>query len=50
MIHLIYISSVTSWPTENDLIEILGQARARNIKQNVTGMDFPGFARHLKAL
>jgi Sensors of blue-light using FAD len=38
MIHLIYISSTTKWPTENDLLELLAQARARNIKQNVTGM------------
>ena len=38
MIHLIYMSSVTTWPTENDLIEILTQARARNNKKNITGM------------
>jgi len=38
MIHIIYISSVTSWPTEEDLTNLLEQARSRNLKQNVTGM------------
>jgi len=38
MIQLIYISSATSWPTEDDLTELLDQARFRNSKQNVTGM------------
>lgn len=38
MIHLIYISSATSWPSEYDLRELLGQSRARNLKLNITGM------------
>lgn len=38
LIHLIYISSATNWPTENDLKELLEQARERNLKQNITGM------------
>ena len=38
MIHLIYISSATKWPTEEDLTELLEQARSRNIRQNITGM------------
>ena len=38
MIHLIYISSATSWPSENDLKELLEQSRVRNLKQNITGM------------
>lgn len=38
MIHLIYISSATSWPSENDLKELLEQSRARNQRQNITGM------------
>ena len=38
MIHLIYISSATSWPSENDLKELLEQSRARNLRQNITGM------------
>ncbi len=38
LIHLIYISSATSWPSEDDLKKLLEQARARNIKQNLTGM------------
>jgi len=38
VIHLIYISSATSWPSENDLLELLTQSRARNLKQNITGL------------
>lgn len=38
MIHLIYISSATSLPTENDLKELLVQSRDRNKRQNITGM------------
>lgn len=38
LIHLIYISSATSWPSEIDLKELLKQARARNLRQNITGM------------
>ncbi|MCW8929166.1 MAG: BLUF domain-containing protein [Gammaproteobacteria bacterium] len=38
IIHLIYISSATSWPSENDLKELLQQSRARNLRQNITGM------------
>lgn len=38
MIHLIYISSATSWPSENDLKELLEQSRVRNLRQNITGM------------
>jgi len=38
MIHLIYISSATSWPNERDLKELLAQSRERNLKQNITGM------------
>lgn len=38
LIHLIYISSATSWPAENDLKRLPEQARARNLRQNITGM------------
>lgn len=38
MIHLIYISSATSWPSDYDLKELLEQSRARNLRQNITGM------------
>ena len=38
MIHLIYISSATRELGEGDLAELLKQSRARNKKQNVTGM------------
>jgi hypothetical protein len=38
MIHLIYISSATGEPSDDDLMELLEQSRARNKKQNVTGM------------
>lgn len=33
-----YISSATSWPSENDLKELLEQSRARNLRKNITGM------------
>lgn len=38
MIQLAYISSATSWPTEDDLLSLLEQSRARNARQNVTGL------------
>lgn len=38
MIHLIYISSATKWPSEEELTALLEQARSRNAHQNVTGM------------
>ena len=38
MIHLIYISSATNWPSEEDLKKLLEQSRARNLKKNITGM------------
>lgn len=50
MIHLIYISSATSWPSETDLKKILEQARARNLKQNITGMLLYDNATYLQVL
>ena len=38
IICLVYVSAATSWPTEQDLIRLLKQARAENEKRNVTGM------------
>lgn len=38
MIHLIYISSATSWPSERDLLDLLAQSRERNQRQDITGM------------
>lgn len=38
MIHLIYIGSSVGTPSEQDLIELLDQARCKNWKLNVTGM------------
>lgn len=38
MIRLIYISTATSKPTEADLILLLRQSRARNLRQQITGM------------
>jgi len=38
MIHLIYISSATNQPTNKDLVELLGQSRDRNKRQNITGL------------
>ncbi len=38
LMHLIYISSATSWPSEVDLTSLLEQARARNLRQNITGI------------
>ncbi|WP_281560554.1 BLUF domain-containing protein [Thalassomonas sp. RHCl1] len=38
MVHLIYTSSAVGVPNEQDLTELLEQARARNIRQNITGM------------
>ena len=50
MIHLIYISSATSWPSEDALIELLEQARARNLKQNITGMLLYNNATYMQVL
>lgn len=38
MIHLIYISSATGKFSEDDLLYLLEQSRARNKRQGVTGM------------
>jgi hypothetical protein len=38
LIHLIYISSATSWPSENDLQELLELAQKRNLSKAITGM------------
>lgn len=38
MIHLIYISSAPRWPSEEDLAELLVQARTRNLAQHITGL------------
>ncbi|MEQ8514274.1 MAG: BLUF domain-containing protein, partial [Chromatocurvus sp.] len=40
LIHIVYISSSTSGTmlSENDLMPLLEQSRARNARQNVTGM------------
>jgi hypothetical protein len=38
MIRLAYISSATQYPSEQDLLNLLTQARGRNLKQNITGM------------
>jgi len=38
MIHLIYISSATNWPSTSDLKDLLQQSRERNLKKNITGM------------
>ena len=50
MIHLIYISSATSWPSEDDLIELLAQSRTRNLKQNITGMLLYNNATYMQVL
>ncbi|BBN83688.1 hypothetical protein PA25_36730 [Pseudoalteromonas sp. A25] len=38
MIHLIYISSATRWLTDEELTQLLSQARVNNDKKNITGM------------
>lgn len=38
LIHLIYISSATSWPTDDDLTALLEQARTKNARLDITGM------------
>jgi hypothetical protein len=50
MIHLIYISSATSWPTENNLKGLLEQARSRNLKQNITGLLLYNNATYMQVL
>lgn len=50
LIHLIYISSATRWPTEEDLRVLLEQARARNQRQNITGLLVYGNATYLQVL
>lgn len=50
MIHLIYISSATRFPSEQALTELLEQSRARNLKQNITGMLLYDNATYLQVL
>lgn len=50
MIQLIYISSATRWPKEEDLLALLTQARERNLRQNVTGMLLYHNATYLQVL
>jgi hypothetical protein len=38
MIQLIYISTATNWPTESELLDLLEQARSRNLRRHITGM------------
>lgn len=38
MIHLIYVCSASGEPSEQDLLNLLNQARSRNLEQNITGM------------
>jgi protein subunit release factor A len=38
MIHLIYVCSASKEMAEDELLRLLAHARARNLKQNVTGM------------
>jgi hypothetical protein len=38
MIHLIYVCSASKEMAEDELLRLLEHARARNLKQNVTGM------------
>ena len=38
LIHLIYISKATTPMSEAGLVALLGQSRARNLRQDVTGM------------
>ena len=50
MIRLAYISSATQYPSEQDLFVLLEQARARNVKQNITGMLLYDNATYLQVL
>ena len=50
LMHLIYISSATSWPTESDLRSLLEQARARNLRQGITGMLIYSNATYMQVL
>jgi Mor family transcriptional regulator len=38
MIQLVYISTATDWPTESGLLDLLEQARSRNLRRHITGM------------
>ena len=38
MIQLIYISTAANSPSESELVELLEQARAGNLRNNITGM------------
>lgn len=48
--HLIYISTATSLPSEDDLEELLKQSRVRNLRQNITGMLLYSNATYLQVL
>lgn len=50
LIHLIYISSATKWPTEKDLKSLMAQARARNLRQNITGLLLYNNATYMQVL
>ena len=50
MIHLIYISAATKFPSEDELIELLKQSRARNLKQHITGMLLYSNATYMQVL
>jgi len=50
MIHLMYISSATSWPSEDDLKGLLEESRARNLRQNITGMLLYNNATYMQVL
>lgn len=50
MIHLIYVSSATSWPSAQDLTLLLAQSRSRNLRQNITGMLIYNNATYIQVL
>lgn len=50
MIHLIYISSVTSWPTEEGLVALLDSSRSYNEKHQITGMLIYSNATYMQVL
>lgn len=50
MIQLSYISSANQYPSEQDLLALLKQARSRNLKQNITGMLLYDNATYLQVL
>jgi len=50
LIRLVYTSSATLRPTDSDLIALLAQARARNVKQNITGILLYGVGIYLQVL